>query len=70
MKLKKFNPQCGLQGDDFTRDRRTVKILYRLSGQRTIKDYIYTFPMDLLRDIGAKELAQRIYWVFKQKLTR
>ncbi len=65
MTITKFNPICGLQGDDFARDRRTVHIHYMLAGSDELRVYEYTFPMAVLDDIGAAELAKRIYYVFK-----
>lgn len=65
MTLVKFNPVCGVNGDDYARNRRTLQIRYQLAGDPEAKMYEYSFPMDVLDDIGAKELAKRIYYVFK-----
>jgi hypothetical protein len=71
MKLLIFNPFCGLDGDDFVKNRRTLRITYQLEGQEPKRyNYHYSFPLDVLEDIGPKELAARIYSVFKQHVCR
>lgn len=70
MRLTIFNPVAGLSGDDFSKNRRTVIITYQLPRQRKPRHYQYSFPVDVLTDIGPKELAARIYSVFKQHVGR
>lgn len=66
--ITKFETNCGLINDDYSRNKRTLQILYNLGIEDRI--YTYSFPLHILDDIGPKELSRRIYSVFKQHINR
>jgi hypothetical protein len=60
----------GLNEDDFVKDRRSLVIEYDRPGRSERFWFLYSYPLDMLQELGAKELASRIYSVFKQHITR
>lgn len=68
MRIDKFDINCGLVNDDYSRNKRTLQILYDAGAGEKI--YNYSFPLHILQELGAKELASRIYSVFKQHILR
>lgn len=67
--ITKFDTNLGLINDDYSRNKRTLQILYA-KGSADAKIYNYSFPLHILEELGAKELANRIYSVFKQHISR
>ena len=67
MTILKFD---AFRNDIFTKGNAIgIQILYR-TDQKPVGVWTYSCPRDILDDIGAKELASRIYSVFKQHVSR
>jgi hypothetical protein len=60
----------GLNEDDFVKDRRTLVIEYDKPGVAERFRFLYSYPVHILQELGTKELASRIYSVFKQHISR
>lgn len=60
----------GYNEDDFVRNRRSLVIEYDKPGHLERFRFLYAYPLDMLQELGAKELASRIYSVFKQHISR
>lgn len=60
----------GYNEDDFVKNRRTLVIEYDRPGRSERFRFLYAYPLEILQELGAKELASRIYSVFKQHISR